>query len=294
MELRRNYMPPVYNVRRVLEVPLPNLHEEIDIDAELVIQMAINCVDDPNQAENAAENTVENERRNTFEHVPVDDSIGIENEFDHAGANLENNAFDQNAVAAPEAVGHSAIDERNAVDNACANSRENSFENMLDESIDIEHIKMEDAPIAALTDSELRELQALLVDEIDPLEDKIELLEDQLPDGTGETAAFNRSDIPTARNLNIVEPNNNNGCVIPECNKLVKSIVNTVFQHEDDDLIFIGSDNNKIPGPISEPVHNLVKREEDSISGSMAYRIAVCILIINRASAVHTIFMQFK
>lgn len=45
MENRRNFAPPIYNERRVLEAPLPNLNPdvvvELDINAENVIQNAI-------------------------------------------------------------------------------------------------------------------------------------------------------------------------------------------------------------------------------------------------------------
>lgn len=75
MEQRRYYAPPVYNIRRIMEIPLPNI-EEIDVDVELQIHNEIergniNDVGDQNVMDENRD-----EEANELEHMA--DEIDIE------------------------------------------------------------------------------------------------------------------------------------------------------------------------------------------------------------------------
>lgn len=273
MEQRRYYAPPVYNIRRIMEIPLPNI-EEIDVDAELQIHNEIECgnINDVGDQNVMAENR--DEEANGLENMADGNDQIVHDEF----------VVESDAEIAVEYV----VDNENAnlVENSQSpfNATETSFENAFTDEIDIEHIKIEGAKLVVFTDEESRNLANLLLDETDPLKETTGNPSEPTHNEFGESAAaINQSLRHSENNLGVASCSYTSQTMSANYSDQGNNVGDTVAVLVDEDVFFVEddqlSDNYRFPMPMEEPGYDLVKREADRISGDLAFRITVCVLV---------------
>lgn len=232
MRNRRNYLPPVYNIRRVHEGPLPNLqiNENLEMDAEI---------------ENAIQIAMENDNVN-------DDANAIPANLE-VGAPAENAADipNENVVVAMENAEVGAVDIVEVLNN---NNQVNAVQEFA-----IEFIKVE-PQVHVLDDVGHRALDVMLYDEVDPLGSistahSVETASDEV------LQASNDPNKPGCSGLHLrTNPNPMNSYAPGSHNS---------SDDEDSDVEIIG---DAIPVPIAEPNFGLIKRQNDTLSGNIAYR----------------------
>lgn len=255
MNRRRNYAPPIYNDRHALEPPLPNLvvlNLEVDVVAENLIHEAIEHNRDRNIAVNFAENE---QAADDVNGLAADENADSPN-FDDFRENVEN-GMDNIRIVYVDAYGLAAngiIDDQN-LDDVHMNS-ENRMEatelnasvngiaagdmiNTSENSIELQEIKIE-LPVHEMAGNDYANLNKLLQDDPDPLDN---------------------DPAPVLLMLN-------QNCII--------AVPGASSGNNEDDVIF--ERESDFPMPLADPITNLIKRENDLISGGIAYREEVCVL----------------
>lgn len=244
MESRRNFAPPIYNERRVLEAPLPNLDPdvviELDINAEIVIQDAI-------------------------------ENIGTIAELNNERSIAQSNI------------------------NEIAVGGENALPNI--NGLDIEYIKLE-TPALEIHEDDIADFDILLLDESDPLEstanhsDEItNAIESNGAESIGEekhiesllidnSAGSNNIGVasgsgiqrrfapPPVRDVSDGDESESDESVHSDHPNVANSSRDETCDNECEFVLISGV----FPLPISTPDHNLVKRDDDKLSGKIAYR----------------------
>lgn len=243
MNRRRNYAPPIYNNRRALEPPLPNLvvhNLEMDVLAENLIHEAI----EHNRGRNIAVNFPENDQAagdaNGFAADEIEDNVNIA----EVRESLENgiNHIEIVYLANEIADDQNFADARMNFENRMNGSELDASGDMINTStdpIEFHEVKIE-LPVHEMAGNDIANLENLLQEDADPLDN---------------------DSAPVSLTLN-------QNCAI--------AIPGTSSGYIDDDVIF--ERETDFPLPLADPIANLMKRENDLISGGIAYREEVCIL----------------
>lgn len=266
MNRRRNYMPPVYNTRRIFEAPLPNLQSEEYLEMDADIENAIQVVIENNVAE--MENGME-----------YGDDVGIVN----LGAPPP---FQINDAAEN---GHFEIENgteriENGRDGAGAGDGGEAPQ------IPIELVKIE-PQVHVLEEADHKVLDLILCDGVDPLEG-FGIENDADERATATEPNQNGTDLPSTSGLHLRASQNSvknrvqnpsdsddsdseSGRVTPNPVYINDRTFSNVPQNgqtnssdDDSDIEIIG----EIPIAKMEPNYNLIKRQDDVLSGNMPYR----------------------
>lgn len=236
MENRRNYAPPIYNIRRVSEAPLPNLQAamvvEMDAHAENVIQDQIDI-------NNAAIPELENERCNNSANINL-----AANEGEVMVRNSDDVEIEHIKLEAPVLTLHETDDA--------------DFEILLfDESDPFEQC-VTHTNEAVITHERNGE-NLTNDDQIVELVSADNLVHSN---NIGVAGPSGLQRLVSLRPMTSVEPDDDDQ---PNANTIRRG------EEKEDDFGFVLL-NGVFPIPIAIPNHNLMKRDGDKLSGNIPYR----------------------
>lgn len=284
MENRRNFAPPIYNVRRVLEAPLPNLNPdvvvELDINAENVIQDAIENIGpvaelniergiaqaNINEIVGGVENALQNINGIEIEYIKLETPALELHEDDIADFDillldeldpLENTAdHSDETTNAIEFNGVESFGEEQPIQSASTDNSADSNNIGVASGSGLQR-RIAPAPVCTESKSNKSECDAIQSNGAEWIDEEQHI---EPASGSGlhrrvtpapvsdesESDESDHNDQPNVANLSRDETSDN------EC-----------------DFVLI---NGFFPLPISTTDHNLVKRDDDKLSGKIAFR----------------------